>query len=232
MNKKFLKDCFEIITLSKFNKINKPIKTFKYKLKCPYERQYILRRMIKNIHEDFVIDEDIEWCRSIIKKAQKEQEKLGIRHPFCYITIRHGTVTSETDDEWHTDGFSQVITHIPEQNYIATSNNCTEYVLQPIKFPKDFDGLKHNIHLYIQEEIDNKKPKIHKAKKNIFYLFSPYCIHRRPIDIKGKQRTFVRITFTPIEICDDDCDKAEGKYNRTSNNTRLKLIKYSKGITQ
>lgn len=220
-------DYLKAVDIGNFNKKNEPIECFEYELQCPHKRQYILRRMIKNIHKEFVIDKDIEWCKPIIEKCVNKQEELGIRQPFCYITIRHGIVDSATDDEWHTDGFSQVITHLPEQNYIATSNDCTEYIISPIKIPNDFDGLRHNIHWYIQEQIELIKPTIQTAKENTFYLFSPYCIHRRPPSNNKKHRTFVRVTFTPIEICDDMCDKADGKYARTANDTRSKLRRYS-----
>ena len=34
------------------------------------------------------------------------------------------------------------------------------------------------------------------------YCMDPYVIHRRPKKAKGKLRTLVRISFTPIEIVD------------------------------
>ena len=219
-------DWYKAVNLESFNKVNKPQECFEHKLDCPYDRQYILRRMIKNIHQDYSIDKDIEWCKPIIDKCIENQQKLNIRQPFCYITIRHGNTDSVTDDEWHTDGFSQVITHLPEQNYIATSNDCTEYIISPIKIPDDFNALKHNIHWYIQDKIKQINPCIFTAKENTFYLFNPYCVHRRPPISTNKQRTFVRVTFTPIEICDDLCDNSNNRYNRTANNTRDGLIKY------
>ena len=53
-------------------------------------------------------------------------------------------------------------------------------------------------------------------------------VHRRPSNTTGKQRTFVRISFIPIEIEDDTCTRnmlfPEKVYNRKD--IREKLINY------
>lgn len=126
---------------------------------------------------------------------------MGINHSFCYITVRHGYVKSITDDEWHVDGFSTRISHIPEQNYIWTNIKLTEYVKKRLKFPKDFNPKKHKIQHYFQNNI-NENDKIYTFKENCLYCLNPYIIHKRLKNTEGLFRTFIRISFTPIEIQD------------------------------
>lgn len=226
----FVERAFNSVNLKQFLTPCKPDKAFKYELNCPYERQYILRMMLKEPHKEFKIPEELKWCEDLIMKCNEMQLKNNIRHSYCYITVRHGFVDTNTDYEWHTDGYSEVLTHIPEQNYIVTSNDATEYVELPIKFPKDFSALKHNLVDYIGKEIEKKKPEIKTAKANVVYIFDPYVIHRRPISAQNKTRTFVRVTFVPIEICDDACfeNPMIGKkvYNRNASTTRNRLKNY------
>ena len=236
---KFVKRAFKSVNLNQFKKGSEPDKVFEYKLNCPEEDQHILRMMIKEPHSDFMIPKELEWCRDLIIACDNVQQENNIRHGYCYITVRHGIHRSTTEDIWHTDGYSEIITHIPEQNYIVTSNNCTEYINLPIVFPADFSALKHNIVSYINEEIDlldekTLNRKIKTALPNTVYVFDPYVIHRRPVDAFGIQRTFVRVTFVPIEIYDDKCapnpliDKSNRHYNRTAKYTRDGLQDYSR----
>lgn len=223
-----------IVNLNEFENICPPEYVFDYTLDCPYERQYILRMMIKQPHSDFKIPSELNWVSDLVEKCHKNQIDNNIRQSYCYITVRHGLHDAVTDDEWHTDGYSEVISHIPEQNYIVTSNDCTEYIEMPILFPKDFDSLKHNVVNYINNEVDKRKPKIKTAEPNKVYVFDPYVIHRRPPEAFGKKRTFVRITFVPIEIYDDACEPNQfiytKRYNRTADDTRKILKEYRKDI--
>lgn len=226
----FIDRAFDVVNVKHFKNICPPDEVFDYELKCPFHRQYILRMMIKEPHQEFKIPEELEWCREMVEKCNNIQIENNIRHSYCYISVRHGKVDTKTDSEWHTDGYSEVLTHIPEQNYIITSNEPTEYVEMPIDFPEDFDALKHNIVSFINKEIEKKNPEIKKAKENTMYVFDPYVIHRRPLSAKNKKRTFVRITFVPIEICDDACFDnplmEKRIYNRNANTTRNKLTNY------
>lgn len=227
-----LKRAFTAIGLHGFKTINFPEKVFDYELKCPYERQYILRMMIREPHGEFKLPEELLWCKELIEKCDATQRENNLNHSYCYITVRHGLLDSVTDDEWHTDGYSEMITHLPEQNYIVTSNSPTEYVGLPMKFPVDFDAKKHNLTEYINTEVNLQQPKVLKAQANSVYIFDPYVIHRRPIGIEGKMRTFVRVTFVPVEIMDDDCTPNPlipvKKYNRTADTVRSKLINYKR----
>lgn len=189
------------INLHDFNSENYPELVGPVNLDTPNERQYILRCLIKKSFCDLLLPTSLEWTKPLVELALYNQEKvLNIKQPFCYITVRHGIVDSETDDIWHVDGFSTSITHLPEQNYIWTDVEPTEYYVQAIDFPQDFDPAIHNIHSYIN---DYTKPKeIKTLVEKTLYCMDPYVIHRRPPLTEGMQRTFIRISFTPIEIDD------------------------------
>ena len=192
---------FKALNLRQYNELNLPLEVGAIELTPPAERQYILRCLIKRTFEELALPDFLEWCRPAVEAAFKNQEDLGIRHPFCYITVRHGLVTSTTDDVWHVDGFSMNITHLPEQNYVWASHTATEYVAKKIDFPSDFNPSKHNIHLYIQDNITSED-KVEVAKPKTLYCFDAYVIHKRPQITEDVERTFVRISFTPIEISD------------------------------
>lgn len=171
-------------------------------LELPDHRQYVLRMLIKTPFDDYVVPDKYSWVLPMVELAYQAQMDKRIKQPFTYLTIRHGLVDSVTDDNWHVDGFSMQITHLPEQNYIWTSNDATECTTLPIDFPEDFDPLKYNIHYYLQDQIKERKPQILQVKSKYVYCLDPYIIHRRPRITSGKQRTFIRVSFTPIEIMD------------------------------
>lgn len=174
------------------------------KAKCPLAHQYILRMPIQRPFGEILIPKELDWTKSLIRMAYHNQKSMNIFQPFCYITIRHGIVESITDDEWHVDGFSTRITHLPEQNYIWCNNKPTEVVCQAIKFPKDFNPQKHNIHFFIQDKLKQCNINIETLDKNVLYCLDPYIIHRRPKVNMYEERTFIRISFTPIEIIDNN----------------------------
>jgi|SRR5579862_3954341 len=170
----------------------------------PSEQQYVLRMLVKRPFQDFQFPEEMQWLIPIVYECQWYQKcKLGITQPYCYITVRNGLVTSVTDDEWHTDGFSMGITHLPEQNYCWSNCYPTEFVKKSISFPKDFSPLKHNVHQYIQDYLTLNPATISVAKPYEIHCFDPYVIHRRPQIPQGVRRCFVRVSYTPIEIADD-----------------------------
>lgn len=183
-----------------FNKVNHPIECFHYELSPPAEDQYILRMLIKKHHGKFMIPEHIEWCRDLIMKCSDEQNKLGIRHSFCYITIRNGYIKSTTDDEWHVDGFSTRISHIPEQNYVISNCYPTEYVVRSFDVPIHFNPLIYNVNTFLSAQIKNED--VISAKENTVMCFDPYILHRRPNIPEGVKRCFIRISFVSIEIID------------------------------
>lgn len=189
------------LNLRDFNAINIPEHIGEVQLEPPSERQYILRMLIKRPFEEMQVPDELKWCQPMIDMALKAQEERGIRQPFLYLTVRHGVVSTKTDDEWHVDGFSQTITHLPEQNYLWCSHTPTEVALKSIDFPIDFDSSKHNIHDYFANVIDENTFIITVNPKTV-YAMDPYVIHRRPKIENNVVRTFVRLSFTPIEIID------------------------------
>ena len=189
-----------LVNLREFEDTGVPEKLTRIALHCPYERQYILRMPIRAEGHDSGLPAELEWVRGMYTTAVKHQQSLGTDHPFCYITVRHGKVESQKDDEWHVDGFSMKISHIPEQNYIWCSQVGTEYVPLKVKFPQDFDPLIHNIHWYLQRYVDLEQ--VASCETGVVYCLDPYLLHRRPPTTGGMERTFVRISFVPIEIND------------------------------
>lgn len=196
------KRALSAINLDQYSYANEPDEVGHFDIKCPYDRQYILRCLVKSSFSEFKIPDFLSWLSEPIKKMYEYQVNVvGVKHLFCYVTVRHGEVTSRRDDEWHVDGFSMSITHIPEQNYIYSDHTPTEYIVKPFVFQDDFDPLAHNIHWFFQDRI-SKDDEVKVCKPKTFYVFDPYMIHRRPPSIPAGVRTFIRISFTPIEIND------------------------------
>lgn len=199
--KSFINRNLKSLNLRQFNKNNKPLLVGSLELNTPEHRQYILRCLIKRPFEELALPNDLEWVKPVVELAFNNQKKMGISQPFCYLTIRNGVVDTVTDDEWHTDGFSTTITHLPEQNYLWASHTPTEYVIKKVNFPEDFDPMVHNIHNYIQDTM-TVNDKVRQLKPKSVYCSDPYFIHRRPVQTQGLFRTFIRVSFTPIEIND------------------------------
>ena len=201
LEQQYLKDrAFTALNLKQYAKFNYPDYVRHIKLVPPSERQYILRMLIKRMFGELLIPKELEWAKPMIDACIRHQDTLGITQPFIYLTIRSGIVNTTTDDAWHVDGFSKTITHLPEQNYVWCNNIATEYVVKPFLFPNDFDPLKHNIHNFFQNRIDDNDIK--HIEENTIYGFDPYVVHRRPPGTIGKDRCFIRLSFTPIEIED------------------------------
>lgn len=194
---------FHALSLNQYNKINIPDDLGEFEIKnIPSEKIYVLRMLIKKPFEDIKIPENLIWITPFIDYENNYQNNiLNIKQPFLYLTIRSGIVSSVNDDVWHVDGFSLNITHLPEQNYIWVNNNPTEYIEGKFKIPSDFNYKKHNIHLFFQDNI-TKNHIIKKFSEKHIYCLDPYIIHKRPFIEKNTNRTFIRLSFTPIEIND------------------------------
>lgn len=175
-----------------------------FRLDPPKDEQYILRMMVRAPWtKGFQIPAELDWLRGMIHICDSLQISDAINNRFVYVTVRHGIVKSTTDDLWHVDGFSMRVPHIPEQNYIIANTNGTEVLEQQVQLPEDFDPMKHNIHQYFQDVANEQNVKT--LEDNTIYRIDPYVIHRRPSVTAGIMRTFVRVSFIPIEIEDDTC---------------------------
>ena len=155
---------FKALNLHQYSKSNTIDDCGSLDLDTPIKRQYILRMLVKRMFGEYKLPKELEWVKPLIEVADNNQEVNGIRQPFVYLTIRNGIVNTQTDDEWHVDGFSQTITHLPEQNYLWSNICPTEYVKKRFNFPSDFDGLKHNIHKFFQNRITKKDVLKMKSK--------------------------------------------------------------------
>lgn len=191
---------FTAINLEQYKQVNEPDELGFIDLSLPTQRQYILRMFVKEMFGEYKLPQELQWLNPMLIACTENQKAMGISQPFVYITVRNGIVDSETDDEWHVDGFSQMITHLPEQNYTWCDKVSTEYVKMAFDIPDDFDGLKHNVHNFFQNRIEENDAI--STKDKTVYVFDPYVVHRRPKATKGMERCFIRISFTPIEIRD------------------------------
>lgn len=190
------------LNLEQYSQVNHPIQVGSVKL--PQQgTQMVLRMLVQAPYSRGLrIPEELEWTREAVQTAQNYQNRvIGVRHPFIYVTVRMGPAGCYTTDEWHVDGFSTRYTHLPENNYIAHLGvHPTQWLDQTFDFPEDFDPLEHNIHRYLQGYADPQAAL--ETHSETLYMIDPYVVHRRPPESRGWQRTFLRISFTPIEIPD------------------------------
>lgn len=199
------------INLKQYSYPNTPERISPLDLAPPNDRQYILRMLVKKPFGDFKIPSQLRWIEPAIKISAENQARMNIHQPFCHVTVRHGEVTSEKDDQWHVDGFSMNITHLPEQNYIWINKYPTEYMVRGFNIPDGFDPYVHNIHMLFQDLIEDAD-EVRTLDEKTLYCLDPYILHRRPAVPKEIKRTFLRISYCPIEI-------------RDINNTQNPLIK-------
>lgn len=214
----------QLLSLDVFGQSKLTLDSFPMRLAAP--DQYVLRMMIKSPETNgFVIPGELLWLERSVLACHEIQRERFVDHPYAYVTVRSGIVTSTTDDLWHVDGFSMRVPHPPEQNYIWTDTQPTEVLNQVFDIPKDFDPFKHNIHQYFQ---DHEAGEIITLEPEKFYAIDPYVVHRRPAVTAGIRRTFIRISFIPIEIEDDTCTQnpllPHKSYGRTD--IRQQLVRY------
>ncbi len=180
-----------------------PHRIKKLELTPPESPQYLLRMCVKAPNTDILLPSMLEWVRPMLNEAIKVQTRMGINHPYCYITVRTGKILSRTDDDWHVDGFSTRITHLPEQNYIWSDTHPTEYVRHAFQVPYSFDPLVHNVNTLLVSQIEDVQ--VQQLAPKELALLDPYILHRRPPSSNEDptlKRTFVRISFVPIQIND------------------------------
>lgn len=189
-----------LVSVDEFADTSLPQKLDRLTLFPPQEEVYILRMPIRVEGGRVCLPTQYLWVAPILFHANFNQTQMGVAHPFVYLTIRHGIVKSVTDDQWHVDGFSTKIPHTPEQNYIWSSHTGTEYVPLNVNVPEDFSPRHHNINTYLARTVDDTK--VQQCEEKTLYCMDPYILHRRPAETAGVWRTFVRISFVPIEIND------------------------------
>ena len=162
------------------------------------ESVQVLRMLVRPKYGKFIIPEELEFLKdTILELAEYDVSRTGIKDSWCYITIRHGEVISKTDDDWHFDGSSFRTDIIPERNYIWVNHSATEYKTGNLSVPEDFNPVEHNLFSLADYQLKDIPVKTSKEKQ--WYLLSPFCLHRRPSELKKRSRTFYRICFTDIE---------------------------------
>ena len=186
--------------------------------------QYILRMMVRSPSSGgLAIPESLRWLSQMIIACNSAQRLHGFDNPYVYVTVRHGEVSSVTDDSWHVDGFSMRVPHLPEQSYISSSNYATQWQDRTFPIPESFDPLSHNMHDYLASVSSDETAR--ECEPWQVYAIDPYCVHRRPPASRGQSRTFWRISFVPIEIEDDTCTPnpllETKRYNRRDFRERL-----------
>lgn len=204
--KQFLERANRNLNLADYSQISHPIIVGKREYSIPFDRQYILRMMVRSPESNGLqIPGELDWLKPTILELDAFQKANGLHNEYVYVTVRHGLVTSQTDDIWHVDGFSLRRPHLPEQNYIWTDTEPTEYADQAFDIPKEFDPAKHHLHWFLDERV--KSENIRRCEEKSICLFDPYFVHRRPKNTVGMMRTFWRISFIQIEIEDGQCQQ-------------------------
>lgn len=201
----FVRRAKRLVSLHEFLSASSPIPIEVPICKPVLDRQYILRMMVRSDKFVLTIPDELKWMAPAIDSLISLQESNGLTNRFIYVTVRHGIVTSTTDDVWHADGFSMRTPHVPEQNYIYTDNHPTEWLPHAWNIPALFDPFKHNIHTYFQEH-ESLAASV-TGEPGVVHLIDPYCVHRRPAIADGTMRTMWRVSFIPIEIEDDTCQR-------------------------
>ncbi len=193
----------EILNLPRFNKtkLNSPLYVGEVSCRPVEDEQHVLRCLIHTPQNGELIPEFLDWAKPMVDQAKEFQRTVvGIRHPYCYVTVRHGVVQSKNDDVWHVDGFSARYNHLPESNYVVVQgSHPTEWVEQRFDIPEDFDPMKHNLHTFLAKMV--RGDCVRAVSLDTMYFIDPYVVHRRP-PVSSVRRTFIRISFTPIEIPD------------------------------
>lgn len=188
-----------VVNLARYEEYNPPLFVGIPDLTPPDEEQHMLRMLIDSPYSGFQLPEEVKWTLPIIEMAREYQlSRIRIRHPFTYLTIRHGDVRTKTDAHWHVDGFSVRYNHLPESNYLVASHSGAQYTDQQFYFPDDFNPLKHNVHSFFAKRVQVFK----QLPSGSLFFLDPYVVHRRPPRVFGVKRTLVRVSFTPIEIPD------------------------------
>lgn len=192
---------FTPLNLDQFSDFNLANCLGELDLHPPQHRQYVLRMLVWTPYDGLKLPDELSWTLPLIEASMRHQhDYIGVIHPFCYLTVRHGLVTSTTDDDWHVDGFSMKVTHLPEQNYLWADSHATEVLHAATPLPESFDPLRHNIHSTFGRFVTSTNV-VQCHPRNVFVI-DPYVVHRRPAVPAGTHRTFLRVSHVPIEIND------------------------------
>lgn len=190
------------VSLSEFANECLPLKISALDMRVPAHDQYVLRMLIVRAGQRLLmLPSECAWVQPLVDLALAAlPPNVNWLSTYGYLTIRNGIVRSVTDDQWHVDGFSTRVSHLPELNFVWTDCHPTEYVTGPVEFPNDFDPQKHNVNPYLARRLSTRS--IRSLEARTVYAMDPYILHRRPTVSEGIRRCFVRLTFAHVEIDD------------------------------
>lgn len=197
-----MRDYQKLVTLQDFEVLDAPMQLNEHAPRSfPDSNQMILRMLVRPKYGPFAIPDCLTWLAQSIAFMRCHDAAISdITQSWCYVTVRHGPVVSKNDDEWHFDGASFRVESIPDRNYIWSDHSPTEFKTGTVKFPDDFDPLRHNIFPFVAEQVKNEPVQTVEANK--WHMLNAFCLHRRPQMESTEMRTFIRISFTETEIRD------------------------------
>ncbi|MEZ9708743.1 hypothetical protein AB4254_08730 [Vibrio breoganii] len=188
------------ITVQGFECVSKPIRVGSFDFANAPREQRVLRMIIKEPGGGIDIPAELLWLKPFVDVCVNAQMDVRSDHDlYAYITVRCGEVVGTYESEFHSDGFSMREVQRPEQNYLCVDRYPTEYAEQLFTIPTGFNPHRHNLHRMLSEQVRNES--IVPLGAGEVYLFDPYCIHRRPLNVVG-ERCLVRLTFIEAPIND------------------------------
>ncbi len=163
----------------------------------PVPQLHILRMRVASPFEALKLPDTLKFLEEAICHFAT---RAPVWLPWVYVTVRHGDIKELGDDVWHVDGYSMRTPHPPEVDYIWSDHTPTEFLVGRFEPPAAFNPLKHDLALWLQSRAANGH--VFQGEARCWYSLSPYVVHRRPA-YASAPRTFLRISFLPIEIVDD-----------------------------
>jgi hypothetical protein len=165
----------------------------------------VLRMPIKFPGTNYRIPKEVIGLLPVIQRAAEYEAFINPRHAqsFAHVTFDTSEVKAGEFHRFpgfHGDGIQGTkLTPkvVAEHSYIMTTNPPTEFCLQPF-FLKHLDEAKHNFFLEFDRQA--KDCNVYGSLSGHLYLIDPYMVHRTPLITHPVRRTFIRVTFSCIEL--------------------------------
>lgn len=201
-------DASEIFHMERFQYPYLPLFLGDYDISPSENPVNVLRLLIRmnDSNGPVILPKELSWLKTFVSDNinYHRQHYAVNKDAFIHLTVRMTTYEDLYYKEaglWHIDGFqgARDARHIPEQDILWCDTCPTEFTLQPF-FVNGLQPERHNLSLFLQENAQEQYKVSAKAKS--LYLMTPYNVHRFvPVPFDGI-RTFVRLTFSPVEIED------------------------------
>ena len=171
-----------------------------------YSGSCVLRMPLKWQNENNVrLPEEMKSLKPLITRLFAYERNINPRYQefAAHITIDNRIIEGDTTHRFphfHGDDLQGGIFQpkvITAHSYIVTTDPSTEVCLQPF-----FVAHLHDTFEKVFDEFDRqaRSENIVSVLGSHVYLVDPYNVHRSPIIEKKCFRTFLRITFTPVEM--------------------------------